>query len=65
MNLGKRCKYAKGCSVYQDKNNGLKKPVFLVRNVFCNRGSKGWNNCLRFLEYEEGKGVREEMTPYG
>ena len=65
MNLGKLCKYAKGCSVYQNTNSEQKKPVFLVRNVFCNRGSKGWYNCLRFLKYEEGIGVREEMTPYG
>lgn len=65
MNLGKVCKYAGKCSVYQNNNNELNKPVFLIRNVFCNRGSKGWYNCLRFLKYEEGKGVEEEMTPYG
>ncbi len=65
MNLGKLCKYATGCSVYQDNNRELKKPVFLIRNVFCNRGIKGWNNCLRFMNYQEGKTVKEEMTPYG
>ncbi len=65
MNLGKLCKHAKRCSVYQDTNNEINKPVFLIRNVFCNRGVKGWNNCLRFFNYEKGDVVREEMTPYG
>ncbi len=65
MNLGKLCKYASKCTVYQNSNSELKKPVFLIRNVFCNRGGKGWYNCLRFLKYEEGEGVRANMTPYG
>ncbi|MFW6370490.1 MAG: hypothetical protein ACOC10_04715 [Bacteroidota bacterium] len=65
MNLGKLCKYARECSVYKNNNNELKKPVFLIRNVFCNRGAKGWNNCLRYTSYQEGNTVQAEMTPYG
>ncbi len=65
MNLGKLCKHSKRCSVYQDNNSEINKPVFLIRNVFCNRGAKGWNNCFRFLNYERGEAVQEEMTPYG
>lgn len=65
MHLGKLCKYAKECTVYQDENDELEKPIFLVRNVFCNRGKKGWYNCKRFLAYEEGETVTDSMTPYG
>ncbi|MDD4426035.1 MAG: hypothetical protein WCY58_04610 [Mariniphaga sp.] len=65
MYLGKRCKYAEECTVYQDENNEVKKPVFLIRNVFCNRGLKGWKNCKRYMAYERGEKVDDTMTPYG
>jgi len=65
MHLGKLCKYAKECTVYQDENKEIEKPIFLVRNVFCNRGKKGWYNCQRFLAYEEGKEVPDSMKPQG
>jgi hypothetical protein len=65
MHLGKLCKYAGECTVYQDENNEIKKPIFLVRNVFCNRGKKGWYNCKRFLAYEDGETVPDSMTPRG
>ena len=65
MHLGKLCKYAGECTVYQDENNEIKKPIFLVRNVFCNRGKKGWYNCKRFLAYEDGQTVPDSMTPRG
>jgi hypothetical protein len=65
MHLGKLCKYAGECTVYQNENNEVKKPIFLVRNVFCNRGAKGWNNCMRYQAYEEGKQVDDNMTPNG
>ncbi len=65
MHLGKLCKYASVCTVYQNENNAIEKPIFLVRNVFCNRGAKGWYNCKRFLAYEEGKEVDDNMTPNG
>jgi len=65
MHLGKLCKYAGECTVYQNRNSNIRKPVFLIRNVFCNRGPKGWNNCKRFISYEQGKNVDDDMTPYG
>jgi hypothetical protein len=64
MYLGKRCKYAGECPVYQDNIKNLGKPVFLVRNVFCNRGIKGWSNCKRYVALESGKSVNENTTPY-
>lgn len=64
MNLGKLCKYAQECPVYLNKNRNIKKPIFLVRNVFCNRGDKGWSNCERFLALEAGEMVNSNTTPY-
>lgn len=64
MYLGKVCKYAKDCSVYQNTNKNIKNPIYLVRNVFCNRGLKGWSNCKRYLALEAGEPVTENTTPY-
>jgi len=46
--LGKRCHYANECPVYKGEVNELETPDFLIKNVFCNRGIKGWKNCKRF-----------------
>jgi hypothetical protein len=50
--LGKRCPYAGDCAQY--KGTGLPENMNLVlfRNVFCNRGIKGWSNCDKFQLYE-------------
>ncbi len=64
MELGRRCKYAKECPAYQGKIKNLKKPIFLIRNVFCNRGIKGWSNCARFNALERGEPVNPDSTPY-
>ena len=64
MNLGRLCKYAGECPVYQDEIKDLGKPIFLVRNVFCNRGIKGWSNCKRFNALEAGEAVKKGTTPY-
>jgi len=64
MHLGKLCKYAADCPVYKGQINGLKTPSYLIRNVFCNRGIKGWKNCTRFRLLEENKEVTNSTTPY-
>lgn len=65
MNLGRRCKYARECPVYQNEIKISGKPIYLVRNVFCNRGYKGWENCERYLALEKGQMIEKNMTPYG
>ncbi len=42
------CQYAKDCPIFQGKENASKIPLRLYQNVFCKRGSKGWNNCERY-----------------
>ena len=64
MHLGKLCKYATECSVYKGKNERIEKPIFIIKNVFCNRGLKGWKNCKRFELYEQGIPVDSTITPY-
>ena len=54
MNLGNRCQFAKECPLFQGKEK-TKIELSLFRNVFCNRGYKGWKNCDRYVELTENK----------
>lgn len=65
MRLGKLCKYADICTVYNNENKMIKKPLFLIKNVFCNRGEKGWVNCRRYHLYKAGRAVPDELIPAG
>lgn len=50
--LGRRCKYADSCPVYEGKEIIKDIPLFLYRNVFCHRGIQGWENCEKYLILE-------------
>lgn len=50
MNLGNRCKFARECEIFQGKKKVSKTPLTIYRNVFCNRGIKGWKNCEKYNE---------------
>lgn len=45
------CKYNKICTVYQGAENVHETALAIHKNVFCNRGFKGWNNCEQYIEY--------------
>ena len=47
-----RCQYTETCAVYQGKEETGSAPLPIYKNVFCNRGIKGWNNCNKYLEYQ-------------
>jgi hypothetical protein len=64
MNLGLRCGYAEECPVYKGKTEVKEMPLHLLRNVFCNRGNKGWKNCARFNLLEQGEKVQEDIHPF-
>ena len=51
-NLGKRCTYAEKCPVYKGITEANGMPLHIHRNVFCNRGIRGWNNCEQFKVYK-------------
>lgn len=64
MNLGLRCGYAEECPVYQGDTEVKEMPLHLLRNVFCNRGQKGWKNCARFRLLEKGSAVSADIHPF-
>ncbi len=61
--LGKLCKYADRCSVYQESYSGFSTPIHIIKNVFCNRGIRGWENCQRYRLYEQGEDVAPDLPP--
>lgn len=62
--LGKRCPHATTCPVFQGKLAIKRVPLMLIKNVFCNRGIKGWKNCKRFQLAEAGDEIPLTATPY-
>ena len=64
MYLGKLCRYASECPAYKGKNKKIPVPVYILKNVFCNRGIKGWKNCKRFQLLEQNEEVKSTTTPY-
>lgn len=61
---GNLCQFAKECPVYQGDLIIDKISPFLLKNVFCNRGYKGWSNCERYKQAETGIEVSANATPY-
>ncbi len=51
MNLGSRCKFANECTLFKGEEK-TKVELSIFRNVFCNRGQKGWKNCDRYKQFE-------------
>lgn len=61
---GNLCQFSKSCPVYQGTLVIDQISPFLLKNVFCNRGFKGWRNCERFNLAENGMEVLDTTTPY-
>lgn len=53
------CEYIKTCPVYQGEKEISSTPLAIYKNVFCNRGFRGWNNCEQFLDYKKASGSKE------
>ena len=64
QNLGKVCPHSGTCPVYQGELIIERISPFLIKNVFCNRGYKGWNNCERFKLTIAGHEDAATATPY-
>jgi hypothetical protein len=54
-NLGQKCRYTEGCSLYHGAGIPRSMKLNLWRNVFCYRGTKGWSNCEQYAEFEKGE----------
>ena len=63
-NYNSLCQFAKECPVYDGTLVIERISPFLLKNVFCNRGFKGWKNCERYKLAETGLEVPENSTPY-
>ncbi len=51
--LGNRCKFAEDCPRFSGEEKTVDTPLAVFRNVFCNRGMKGWKNCDRYNKLNE------------
>jgi hypothetical protein len=60
-NLGNRCQFANDCPIFMGELKISKTPLTIFRNVFCNRGLKGWKNCERFNELTNNKNYNKEI----
>lgn len=49
MQIKGRCKFSKDCAIYHGVES-IAMDLMIYRNVFCNRGPKGWNNCKKYIE---------------
>jgi hypothetical protein len=48
QNLGKKCRYTDRCPYYQGREKMGEMDLTIMRNVFCYRGRKGWQNCPQY-----------------
>ena len=60
--MGRRCRFAKECHVYQGLVQ-LNKPLFLVKNIYCNNGSKWWQQCNIYQKLVKGEEIDESIVP--
>lgn len=63
-NYNSLCQFAKECPVFQGDLIIERISPFLLKNVFCNRGFKGWRNCERYKLAEMGVEIPAQATPY-
>jgi hypothetical protein len=52
QNLGKKCRYASNCPIFQGVELPPEADLIIWRNVFCYRGLKGWSNCKKYQHFE-------------
>lgn len=52
------CKYFKDCPVYQGEVDTNGTPLTIFKNVFCNRGVNGWENCKQYLIYKKQEQIK-------
>jgi hypothetical protein len=60
--MGKRCKFADQCHVYQGLVP-LKQPLFIVKNIYCNNGFRWWQKCEIYQKLSHGEDISEDIIP--
>ncbi len=61
--MADKCKYAEKCIIYKKVPKEFDQPKFLIHNVFCHRGYKGWNACKRYQVYETNNEPSDDILP--
>ncbi len=49
--MGKKCRFTDRCPYYQGREIMGDMDLTIMRNVFCYRGRKGWQNCPQYQEF--------------
>jgi hypothetical protein len=44
-----KCKYYQTCTIYQGLESTGHMSLMIYKNVFCNRGEKGWLGCEKHM----------------
>ncbi|MBI9066267.1 MAG: hypothetical protein JEZ09_03170 [Salinivirgaceae bacterium] len=57
MSFKSKCKYSNDCPIFLGSDKSIVLDLMVYKNVFCNRGEKGWSNCKKRVEFEQ-----EEIT---
>lgn len=60
--MGRLCSYASQCPVHQGLV-ALKQPLFLVKNIYCNNGSRWWSKCKVYDRFKAGEEIDDKMVP--
>ena len=59
----RKCKYSATCPIFIGTLKEEDKPTFMYKNIFCNRGVRGWNACKRFQVYEVNVDPPKDLLP--
>lgn len=46
------CTHSNQCSLYHEKTDIKGKHLIIYKNVFCQRGIRGWKNCKIYFIFE-------------
>lgn len=61
--MADKCKYAEKCIIFNKGIPGRDQPKYLIHNVFCKRGYKGWDACKRHKMYEVNIEPMDDILP--
>ena len=60
--MGQRCKFSNECHIYKGIVE-LKQPLFIVKNIYCNNGSRWWSRCQVYTKFMAGEEVEKTLIP--
>jgi len=61
--MAKNCQYAEKCIIFEKGIPESDQPKYLIHNIFCTRGYKGWEACKRYKMYEMNIEPLDDIFP--